>query len=120
MSTIGDNCTRAHAILATAKGESLQYATALTGSLATLTGFVLHQDRIGEPVYNDRDIAEAQQFTATLKGPVTPVLAIGYKVKDLVTGFEWAVESSKIDTQQVCRLMRRIDIVHGPNRGGAA
>ena len=120
MSVISDNNTRAHSILATAKGESLQYATTLTGSLAALTGFVLHQDRVGEPVYNQNDLAEAQNFSATLKGPVTPALAKGHKVKDLITGLEWAVESSKIDTQQVCRLMRRVDLVHGPDRGGAA
>jgi hypothetical protein len=120
MSTISDAMTTALDALATAKGESLQYATTLGGSYTAMSGFVLHQDLVSEPVYNEHDRADSQSFSATLKGPVTPALAVGYEVKDTVTGLRWAVESVMVDVQQICRLMRRVERTRGPNRGGAA
>ncbi len=120
MSIIGDSLTLALSTLATAKGESLQYATTIGGAYTTLTGFVLHQERVGEPIYNEHDRADAQAFNAILKGPATPLMVVGYEVKDVITGLRWAVESVKLDVQQVCRLSRRVDITHTPNRGGAA
>ena len=120
MSTISDAMTLALSTLATAKGESLQYATTLGGTLVALTGFVLHQDRIAEPAFTEQDKGYSQSMTATLKGPATPAMVVGYEIKDTITGLRWAVESVKVDVQQVCRLMRRDITKHTPNRNGAA
>jgi hypothetical protein len=120
MSTISTALATALSALATAKGESLTYATTIGGSHSVLTGFVLHQDRIAEPSYDEHDRADSQKMTAILKGPASPAMAIGYEIIDTVTTWHWAVESVKSDVQQVCRLMRRVPITHGPNRGGAA
>lgn len=104
-------------VLATAKGESLQYATAPGQAFAAMTGFVLVQERPEDADHDSDTEVEAQTMRASLKGPVTPALPRGYQIKDLITGFTWAVESNVIDVQQVCRLSRRVQLTITPNRG---
>lgn len=120
MSLMSDAITAGLATLATAKGQSLQYATAHGQAFAALAGFVLIQDRIVPPAYGDDERAGIVPQTGIIKGPLTPALSINYEIKDVITGAVWAVEGVKTDVQQVATV-RRTDLTErGPDRGGFA
>lgn len=119
MSTISDALSKGLSFLATAKGETVGYRTGTSGAFTSLTGFVLIQQRVAEPTFSDSDEQEQQTFTATLKGPLTPALAVGNQIHDDITGYHWAVRSIKNDVQQVCALERTEATNFTPNRGGA-
>ncbi len=111
------------ASLATFKGEALSYATAHGQSFTALTGFVIHPDRVAAPVYDEHGRVIAQKRSAYLKGPVSPLLAIGYEIKDSspTTPVVWAVEGIKLDQQQIVTLSRQEVVgVYGPDRGASA
>ena len=123
MSVISSALASALSAIATAKGESLSYATAAGQSFTALTGFVIHQDRVSEPVHDERGQVVAQRRRATLKGPVSPLMALGYQVKDSkpTTPLTWAVEGVKIEEQQIVTLMREERVgSYGPDRGASA
>lgn len=119
MSSISNALAAGLATLATEKGESVGYRTGTSGAFTALTGFVLHQQRVQEPAYSDQDEQEQQVFSAVLKGPTTPALAINYQVQDTVTGYVWSIRSVKTDVQQVCILERTVATNFTPDRGGA-
>lgn len=98
------------------KGESLTYRTTHTGGTSALTGFVLHRDRVPQPTFIADRGAEAEVKEATLKGPLTPAMAIGYEVID-GNSEAWVVESVMKDQQQICRCKRSKTIALAPDRG---
>lgn len=120
MSAIGDAIAPGLAALSTLKGESLGYRTGTTGSFTALSGFCLHQARGEAPMFDETHASEVQKRLATLKGPVTPAMARGYQVKDLITGIIYAVQFVKIDVQQVCALEEREPTKRTPDRHGSA
>ena len=119
MSIISDALTKGLAALATAKGETVGYRVATSGAFTALNGFVLIQQRVPEPTFSDSDEQEQQTFSATLKGPASPAMVVGYQIQDTITGYVWAVRSIKNDVQQVCTLARVEALNLTPNRGGA-
>ena len=119
MSVISAILTKGLSALSTAKGESVGYRVGTSGGFTALPGFVLTAQRVPAPEYNQEEQAEKQKHTASLKGPVAPLLVRGYQVEDTVTGFVWSVRSVKIDVQQVCVLERVEAITFTPDRAGA-
>lgn len=120
MSVISDMLARGLSVLATAKSESVAYRPGISGGFTALTGFVLIQQRVAAPIFDDAQEQEEQRLSATLKGPLSPVLFRGYQIQDTVTGLIWAVQSNKTDVQQVCQLELVKVTQFTPNRGGAA
>lgn len=105
------------AALAAVKGDVLTYATTYAGTYAALTGFVIHVDRV-QPITDTPSHIEEQEETATVKGPATPLLAVGNFVKDVTNGNRiWMVEGVKVDQQQIARLRRYTQGAVTPNRG---
>lgn len=99
------------------KGESLQYRTTHGGSLTALpAGFILHRDRVPPPVFVQDTQSENETKEGTLKGPLSPAMAIGYEVVDS-NGEAWAVYSLMSDQQQICRVRRSRKIAMNPDRG---
>jgi hypothetical protein len=119
MSTMSEIFATGLAQLATVKGESVGYRVGTSGSYTTLTGFVLNIDRLPAPAMDPDHQSQETLITATLKGPVTPLLVRGYQVKDNVSGITFAVESVKIDTQQVVILNSINTQQFAPDRKGA-
>ncbi len=118
MSTISDALATALSTIGTAKGEALTYATTLAGSYTPLTGFVIHIDRVQPAIMNDSRHIEEQEETATVKGPLTPVLARNYFVKDTINGNKlWLVEAVKFDQQQIARCRSVTQLTATPDRG---
>jgi hypothetical protein len=123
VSVISSALASALSAIATAKGEVLSYATAHGQSFTALTGFVIHQDRVGEPTHDDQGRVVSQVRRAVLKGPVSPLMAKGYEIKDSkpTTPIVWAVEGVKIEEQQIVTLMREERVgPYGPDRGASA
>ncbi len=116
MSNMSDALTTALSQIGTFKGESLTYRTTHAGQTAALTGFVLHRDRVPQPSFLSDRQAEAEVKEATLKGPLTPAMAIGYEVVD-GNSEAWVVESVMKDQQQICRCKRSRTIALAPDRG---
>ncbi len=118
MSTMSDALAAGLAALASIKGDALTWCATQAGSYAALTGFVIHVDRV-EPVrMDDNQHIEKLIETATVKGPLTPVLARGYYIKDtLNSNLVWYVEAVKVDQQQVARCRRVTQLAVTPNRG---
>ena len=90
---IASGLTRALAVLSTDKEEDLEYATSAGGSFSALSGFVIHQDLLTEPTYDDDSHGGSQTRRAYCKGPVSPRLSIGYQVRDntQIPAMIWAV-----------------------------
>lgn len=109
----------AHAIISTAKGESVSYRAGGTGAFTALSGFILLQDRVPASAQDDDHHDEVQIRSAILKGPVTPELVRGYQVKDAITNLVWSVQAVKIDSMQVCLLELTQGGKLGPDRHGA-
>lgn len=122
MSSISNMLTASLSALSSYKSESLSYATSHGASFTTLTGFVIHQERVGAPIYDDNNRCIGQRRTAYLKGPVTPLMATLYEVKDSLpaTPVIWAVEGVKIEQQQIVTLWREERFASGPDRGAVA
>lgn len=123
MSLMSNALTTALSTISDAKAESLSYATTVNGSYTALDGFVIHQDRIPAPVYDDLGNVVKQRFTGYLKGPVTPLMVRGYFIKDSkpATALTWAVEGIKIEEQQIVTIWREERAgVAGPDRGASA
>ena len=123
MSIFSEGLIAALGVLADAKAESLQYATVAGGAFTALTGFVIHQDPVQEPVYDENSRATMQTRRAFCKGPLTPLMAIGYQVKDLkqTAPYIWAVEGVTIEEQQIITLTRQERVLFsGPDRGASA
>ena len=116
MSDLSDAMTSALSAISTLKGESLAYRTTHSGGTSALTGFVLHRDRVPQPSFIADRQAEAEVKEATLKGPLTPAMAIGYEVVD-GNSEAWVVESVMKDSQQICRMKRVRTIALAPDRG---
>lgn len=116
MSDISSALADALAAIADFKSESLSYRTTHAGGLTALTGFVLHRDRAPQPSFLQDRSAEAEVKEGTLKGPLTPAMAIGYEIVD-GNGEAWAVESLMPDQQQICRVKRSRTIALNPDRG---
>jgi len=120
VSDIGTILAAGLSSLSTLKGDSLGYRISTSGSFTALTGWCLHQARVDEPIFDESSNAEIQNRTAILKGPISPVMAKGYQIYDYVTSLTWAVESAKLDVQQVCSLKLQVTIKRTPDRQGAA
>ncbi len=119
MSMISRALANGLATIARAKGESVGYRTGTSGAYTALSGFVLQIDRLPPPTMDSDHDAQETLITATLKGPVTPVLAQGYQVRDDVSGITFAVQSLKLDVQQIC-ILHSIDTQRlAPDRQGA-
>lgn len=117
MSAMSTLITSGLAALATAKSESLSYATAHGQSFTAMTGFVLIQARPPLPVDDPAFATYMQSRDAVLKGPLTPALHVNYEVKDIITNLIWSVVSEpKVDVQQVAILRLVADTTHSPNR----
>lgn len=123
MSIVSNAMTTAHSLLSTYKGCSLAYATVAGGSFTALTGFDIIQERVSAPIYDENNRVVAQRRTAYLKGPVSPLMALGYQIKDSApaTPVTWAVEGVKIEAQQIVTLWREERVGnYGPDRGASA
>lgn len=123
MSVFSTLLTTALSVISTNKSEALSYATAAGQSFTSMTGFVIHQDRIAAPVYNENGRVIAQRMTGYVKGPVTPLMALGYQIKDSTpaTPLTWAVEGVKIEQQQIITIWREERVgVNSPDRGANA
>ncbi len=116
MSDLSDALATALSAVSGFKSETLTYRTTHTGSPTTLTGFVLHRDRVPQPSFLTERDTEAEVKEATLKGPLTPAMAIGYEIID-GNSEAWAVESHMADSQQICRCKRVRTIALAPDRG---
>lgn len=120
MSDMSDILAAGLAALAEIEGHSLDYRTTDVGAWTALTGFVLEEQRVGEPQYDSDDHVTEQKRIATLKGPTSPAIAKDHQVRDNTTGRIWAVESVSFSQQQVCLLWRTEVGTHGPDRGDQA
>ena len=116
MSDLSDALATALDAVADLQGESLTYRTTHAGSTSALTGFVLHRERVPNLLFQGDRQAEVEDKTGTLKGPLTPAMAIGYEVID-ANSEAWAIESVMKDQQQICRVRRVRTAVLGPDRG---
>ena len=106
------------AALASIKGDVLTYCATQNGTYTALTGFVIHVARV-EPIRDggERHIEELQE-SATVKGPLTPVLARGAFIKDTLNGNTiWYIEAVKTDQQQVATCRRTTQLDATPDRG---
>jgi hypothetical protein len=120
MSIMDDILAAGLSSLATIKGEDLSWRAGESGSWTDLTGFCLEVDRVGEPVYDEDDKVTLIKRTATLHGPLTPVLSQGGQVRDGKGGLDWSIESTELGNKQVCLLWRHEVLATGPDRGGQA
>jgi hypothetical protein len=117
MSGMSDILAAGLASLASIKGDVLTYCATYGGTYAALTGFVIHVDRV-QPIRDGQGHIEEQEETATAKGPATPLLVVGYFVKDTANADRiWLVEGVKVDQQQIARLRRFTQGTATPNRG---
>jgi hypothetical protein len=116
VSDLSTALTTALSAISSLKGESLTYRTAHAGGTSALTGFVLHRDRVAQPSFLAERQAEGEVKEATLKGPLTPAMAIGYEVVD-GNSEAWLIESVMKDQQQICRCKRVRTIALAPDRG---
>lgn len=119
MSLITDAMTQALSIISTAKGEALLWSATIGGTYAALTGFVLDRDEPVAPQYDDSTQGEAYIHTGRLSGPLSPVLALGYFIKDGENNY-WVIERVDNDQQQLCSVKRTFVAHMGPDRGGAS
>jgi hypothetical protein len=120
---IAEGLSRALLIVSDGKEELLQYATSAGGSFVSLVGFVIHQDLLAEPNFDENSRAPTQTRRAYCKGPVTPALAIGYQIKDNTQSppLVWAVEGVIFECQQIATLSRQERVLFsGPDRGASA
>lgn len=120
---INESLARALRVVADGKDELLQYASAPGGAFTALVGFVIHQDLLTEPNYDDGNRAPTQTRRAFLKGPMLPALYLGYQVRDnsQVPPMIWAVEGSMFESQQIVTLSRQERVLgSGPDRGASA
>ena len=123
MGIISENLTRALQIIADGKEENLEYATTPGGAFTALTGFVIHQDLLTEPTYDDDSHGGSQTRRAYCKGPVSPRLSIGYQIRDntQIPAMIWAVEGVIFECQQIATLARQERVNGtGPDRGASA
>lgn len=123
MSVLSEGLASALSAIANASGASLEYATSSGGAFTALVGFVIHQDLVGDPTYDSSDRVVAQARRGFLKGPLTPALALGYRIKDLTQtpNITWAVEGVMFEGQQIAALSRQERVgVAGPDRGASA
>lgn len=118
MSLVSNALGTALSVVSTAKDEALAYRSTPQRAWVTLTGFVLDRDDEQEPVFDEGDNAQATVSVGRLSGPLTPVLAEGYQVRD-GAGDVWAVVNAELDQQQICRVRLTTLDNAGPNRGGA-
>jgi hypothetical protein len=120
---IAEGLSRALLIVSDGKEELLQYATAPGGSFVSLVGFVIHQDLLTEPNYDDNSRSPTQTRRAFLKGPPLPALAIGFQIRDntQTPPLVWAVEGVMLECQQIATLSRQERVLgSGPDRGASA
>ncbi len=118
MSTMSDALAAGLAALATIKGDALTWCATYGGTYAALTGFVIHVDRVEAVRMNDERHIEEQEETATVKGPLTPLMVVGYFIKDTLNSNRiWYIEGLKVDQQQVIRCRRISQGIATPNRG---
>ena len=123
MTLFSSAMTTALGIISTARGETLQYATSAGGSFTSLSGFTIHQERVPEPIFDDNGRVVSQIRRAVCKGPASPLLAIGYQIKDVnqTPDMTWAVEGVMVADQQIATLYRQERVgVAGPDRGASA
>ncbi len=120
MSDMSTALAQALAALGTFKGDALSYCATVAGSYTALTGFIIHVDRVDAVRSNDGGMIEEQWETATLKGPLSPALSVGYFIKDTLNNNRvWYLEGIKVDQQQIARLRRIDQGIATPNRGGS-
>lgn len=123
MGLISEGLSRALLAVADGKEESLMYATSAGGSFTALAGFVIHQDLLAEPNYDENSRAPTHTRRAYLKGPTAPGMAIGYQIKDNTQSppLVWAVEGVIFECQQIATLTRQERaLFSGPDRGASA
>lgn len=120
MTGLNDAMVSALSAISSFRGESLAYRTSSSGgSFTALTGFVLDREDRQPFGYDEQHRAEYSEQTATLSGPLTPALAVGYQLQDGNSAV-WAIETAELDGQQICRLRRITSKNGGPDRGGAS
>lgn len=116
MSSMSDILAAGLSVLSSARSESLSYCATLSGTYTALTGWVMTIDRTAAPVFADQTQSGEVAQTATLKGPLTPVMVRGYFITD-GNSQKWAVEGVKTEQQQVVTLMRTKVTTRAPDRG---
>lgn len=119
MSTMSDILASGLSLLSSVRSDAPSYSATYGGSYTALTGFVLIIDRLPAPAFNEQSQAGEIAQTATLKGPLSPVISRGQFVKDGNNDI-WSVEGVKTEQQQICTLMRAKVTKRGPDRGGFA
>lgn len=120
---ISEGLSRALLTVAFGKDENLQFAVSSVAAFTNLVGFVLHQDLITDPVYDNSERVASQTSRAYLKGPVFPKMALGYRIRDntQTPPLVWAVEGVVLESQQIVTLTRQERVgVAGPDRGASA
>ena len=118
MSNLSDAMASALSQISTFDGLTLGYRTGTSGAFTTLTGFVMHKDRLPSTQFDDRRDVEMTLQTATLKGPLSPALAKGYQVQvDSSASDIWSVENVMVKGQQIALLQRRPVHTLAPDRG---
>ena len=118
MSDISDAMEDALSALASAKGETLGYRTSTSGGFTTLTGWALHRNDFAQAAYDEKQGGERYEQTATLSGPTTTAMAVGYQIQDGNSAV-WVIESVMSDRHQVCLCRRIVTRQLGPDRGSA-
>lgn len=120
MGDLDDQLAYGLSCLASTKVEALSYRAGESGDFTALTGFCLEAERVGEPQYDEDGKAYIQKFTATLHGPLTPVLSEDGQIRDAKGGKDWAIESVRRGNKQVLLLWRHEVLATGPDRGSKA
>lgn len=119
MSTASDLFAPALALLADTHGHSASYCATYGGTYVALPGFVLNEQRPTSHIQDDSHQIEVQVRTATLIGPMTPVLVDGYFIKNVNTGTIYSCRQPKLGPPQIANLEVAQPQQFGPDRDGA-
>lgn len=115
-SLVSRSLARGLSYISTARGESLSYRTSTSGSFTTLTGWVLDRSDNAGPQYDESNM-ERTVYQATLSGPLTPTLSVGYQVQD-GDGRVWSIKGDRPDGQQQIFFLTDEPLANaGPDRG---
>lgn len=115
-SLVSRSLARGLSYISTARGESLSYRTSTSGIFTTLTGWVLDRSDNAGPQQDESNM-ERTVYQATLSGPLTPTLSVGYQVQD-GDGRVWSIKGDRPDGQQQIFLLTDEPLANaGPDRG---
>lgn len=118
MTNLSDAMASALSTISSFDGITLEYRAGESGGWTTLTGFVVHKDRVPQLQYDERGGVEVQGHTGYIKGPTTPALAQGYQVRVGSANTDiWSVQSVMVKGQQIALLRRNPVKTLTPDRG---